>query len=252
MNSLQLFSLPTDLIRPNDNIFLHLEKALQQQKLSLQEGDIIAVSSKILSVSENQTYAFSKYSPSKKAHQYSKETHLSLEFCQAVIEESDSILGTCPGALLTINKNILIANAGIDKSNAPQGSLIIWPKDPQKSAQKLRTEIQNTHNINHIGIIVTDSHCLPMRQGTNGFALAISGFQGIIDERGKKDLYGNTYNITTRNIADGLACSANLLMGDTTEKVPLVLIRGAEVKFGEETGVLEINREDDIYRELLN
>jgi F420-0:gamma-glutamyl ligase len=69
-----------------------------------------------------------------------------------------------------------------------------------------------------------------LRTGTTGFALATSGFDAVIDERGKQDLFGNTMRITQRAVADGLAAAAVVVMGETNERIPAVLIRDTEIK----------------------
>lgn len=213
--------ITTDIIKPGDDLLSHLEEA------GLEEKDVLVVSSKVVSVCEGRTVSLSDYTPSSDAQEWAEKTGLPAEFCEAVLQEADTIIGGCPGAILTLKEGNFIANAGIDMSNTPAGTCILWPKDPMSSAQNL----QEALGFKELGIIISDSRCLPLRQGTVGFALAFAGMEPVIDERGQQGLYGNTYRVTQRNMVDGLAVAANLLMGDTDEKVPFVIVRDVELEF---------------------
>ena len=96
------------------------------------------------------------------------------------------------------------------------------------SADNIRKEFKKKLNVD-VGVIISDSHCVPLRTGTTGFALATSGFNAVIDERGKKDLFGKKIRITQRAVADGLASAAVVIMGETDERMPAVLIRNAPI-----------------------
>ena len=127
--------------------------------------------------------------------------------------------------------DILIANAGIDQSNAEEGKAIMWPKDPEKTTREIWNKLKKERKINNLGIIMNDSRCVPLRSGTIGFALATAGFEAVEDEIGKPDLFGKKMRVTKKAVADMLASAANFLMGDCSEAVPLVIIRDAKVKF---------------------
>jgi coenzyme F420-0:L-glutamate ligase/coenzyme F420-1:gamma-L-glutamate ligase len=124
---------------------------------------------------------------------------------------------------------VVIANAGVDQSNTPINTAILWPKDPSNTAQSLKNALILRFG-KQIGVILVDSQCFPLRRGTRGFTLAIAGLEGIIDERGKKDLFGKKMRITTVNIADQLAAAASSVMGERGQKVPVVIIRNAPIK----------------------
>jgi len=165
---------------------------------------------------------------SEKAKSLAKQYELEPGFVELVLQEADRVFGGVKRAMLTMKNNILIANAGVDHSNAPEDHAILWPKDPFLSADNIRKEFKKIFNVN-IGVIISDSHCSPLRTGTTGFALATSGFDAIIDERGKSDLFGKKMRITQRAIADALASAAVVVMGETDEKTPAVLIRDSNI-----------------------
>ncbi|MEM3526369.1 MAG: coenzyme F420-0:L-glutamate ligase, partial [Candidatus Jordarchaeaceae archaeon] len=170
-------------------------------------------------------------------------------FVELVIRESEKIYGGVYRAMLTLKDNILQANAGIDKSNVPSGYAVLLPENPTRSAHTIRNQIYEKTG-RKIGVIIADSRTQPLRLGTTGFALAVAGFKPVIDERGKKDIYGNVLRITRRAIADNLACAAEILMGEGSEQIPVVIIKGAPVEMTEEyidESQMIISREECMY-----
>jgi len=150
-------------------------------------------------------------------------------FVELVLQEADKVFGGVKHAILTMKNNILVANAGVDHSNAPGYHAILWPKNPSLSVDNIRKEFKKKLKVN-IGVVISDSHCSPLRTGTTGFALATSGFDAVMDERGKSDLFGKKMRITQRAIADGLASAAVVIMGETDEKIPAVLIKDVKIE----------------------
>ena len=144
-----------------------------------------------------------------------------------------------------------MANAGIDESNA-DGKLILLPKDCFVSAKKLRKELQKHYKVKKLGVLLTDSRLFPLRAGIVGVAVGYTGFKGVSDERGKKDLFGRKLRMTKVDIADSLATAAVLAMGEGAERKPLTVIEGAPVEFTERINRKEliIDIKDDLYRPL--
>ena len=134
-----------------------------------------------------------------------------------------------PGVLIVRHKLGLVgANAGIDQSNIDHGSAeeaLLLPADPDASATQLVDTIK-TRTGKQTGVIIADSMNRPWRMGTIGGAIGCAGVNVLDDHRGGTDLYGRELKVTLINRADALAGAATLLMGETTEKIPLVLIRG--------------------------
>lgn len=152
------------------------------------------------------------------------------DFRDLIRREADQVFDDSD-MMITLKNNILIPNAGIDKSNTPAGEVVLWPKDSFLSAQKLLTDLKKTFKIQKLGLIISDSHCQPLRWGTVGIALGWAGFAGVQDVRGEKDLYGKPMQYTRIAMADDLASAANILMGETNASIPFVLIRKAPVQF---------------------
>ena len=105
---------------------------------------------------------------------------------ELVIREADEIYGGMYGFVLTSIHNVLAPNAGIDKSNIPKGNVVLYPKRPLESIESLRNKFL-INSRKKIGIVLSDSRILPMRKGTVGIALAICGFEPVIDLKGLKD-----------------------------------------------------------------
>jgi coenzyme F420-0:L-glutamate ligase len=133
-------------------------------------------------------------------------------------------------AVLTLKQQMMTANSGIDNKNTPADCVILWPKDPPKSAKQIRDRIRQKTG-KRVGVLIVDSGLVPLRIGTIGLALAVAGFKPIRDSRGKKDLFGKPIVITRQAVADDLASAAHLLMGEATEKTPAVVIKNAPVDF---------------------
>ncbi|MEM3585887.1 MAG: coenzyme F420-0:L-glutamate ligase [Candidatus Jordarchaeaceae archaeon] len=245
-----LYPLHTKILVPGDNLTSIIIKEIENQRLPpLEDGDIIVITSKAVASTEGRIVKLSNVKPSEEAHRLAKETELEPEFVELVIRESEKIYGGVYRAMLTLKDNILQANAGIDKSNVPSGYAVLLPENPTRSAHTIRNQIYEKTG-RKIGVIIADSRTQPLRLGTTGFALAVAGFKPVIDERGKKDIYGNVLRITRRAIADNLACAAEILMGEGSEQIPVVIIKGAPVEMTEEyidESQMIISREECMY-----
>ncbi len=127
------------------------------------------------------------------------------------------------GHHFTITSNTLIASAGIDESNA-DGHYVLWPADPQKSANEIRAYLVKRFNLEKVGVIITDSTCTPLRYGTLGIVIGHSGFQALHDYRGQPDLFGRQLEFSRSSVAGGLAAAACVVMGEGNEQTPIVII----------------------------
>ena len=230
---MQLFPGKTPIIQANDNLVEILISSMKKQRLKPRNGDILVISSKVVALTEGRIVNYKTVNPSEKAKALAKQYDLEPGFVELVLQEADKIFGGVKRAILTMKNNVFIANAGVDHSNAPENYAILWPKNPSTSVDNIRKEFKKRLNVN-IGVIICDSHCSPLRTGTTGFALATSGFNAVVDERGKSDLFSKRMRITQRAIADGLASAAVVVMGETNEKIPAVLIRDVPIQLTEQ------------------
>lgn len=200
----------------------------------IKEKDILVISSKLVSLWKGLSV------PYKNARQ--KE--------RLIKQESAACLKT-KLAYLTLKSGMVMTNAGIDESNA-DGKLLLLPKDLYACADEIRRALCQKYGIKKLGIIITDSMILPLRSGVIGAACAYSGFQGVRDERGQKDLFGKPLEVTLVNLADALSAAAAVTMGERAERKPLCRIEEAPVKFVAKTNPTEIiyPPEQDLYAPL--
>ncbi len=231
-----IHSLKSKQVRPGDSIFERLLESLRGRRLNIKNGDIIVVSSKIVSLSENRLQPLSTIAPSRRAKTLGRKYSLPASFVQVVLDEADKVIGGVGGALLTIVSGDATANAGVDRKNAPDDSVVLWPRNPDLSAEKLRQEIHDRFKKN-VGVVIVDSRVTPLRLGTIGLAIGCSGFNPLRDFRGQRDIYGRRVMITLQALADGVAAASQLVMGEAGEKTPFALVRGAPVNFGSSSGI---------------
>lgn len=188
-------------------------------------------------MAEGRIVVLGEWSVSRRARFWAEKFRMSPHLAQVVLDEADEVLGGVRGFLLTLKGNILTANAGVDVKNSPTGTATLWPVQPDKSAAIIRGYFEQKSNA-RIGVVVVDSRVTPLRLGTTGLAIGLSGFRPIKDERGKPDLYGRPIKVTQTNLADDLAASAHLLMGERNERIGLVVIRNASISTNNDTSSL--------------
>lgn len=215
---MELLPLKSRLIKPKDDLFSVLEKTLKRAGKKLHNGDILVIASKVISVSE---------------HRIVECTSVLME-AKIAKQEADIWLGGKPYPF-AIKNGVLIPRSGIDSSNSEKNTLILWSKDFWKSAELLRKKIMQQWKLKKFGIVISDSTCRPLRWGVSGIALAWSGFEGVEDYRGKKDLFGKKLKVTRKAVADSLAAAAGMLMGEASEKIPFVLVRDSGATFTAKT-----------------
>ncbi len=201
----------------------------------LKEDSLVVVTSKIVALSERRT-----------AMVDNEETKENM-----IRSESEFAVQT-RYVWLTVKDGMVMANAGIDESNA-DGKLILLPKDSFQSAHLLRTALQRHFGVNRLGVLITDSRTMPLRAGVVGVALGYAGFRGIRDYRGTPDIFGRKFHFSRTDVADSLATAAVLVMGEGSEQRPLAIIEDSPAAFSEtiDREELRIDLEDDMYRPLL-
>lgn len=241
---IEFYGIKTPLIKASDkNIGDIILEALDSNEIKLQDRDIIIIASKIISITEGCQIPLNDITHIRQEAKITAETAgLDPRFVEVVFQEADEVLGAVPGAVLALRDNILQANAGVDQSNSGgEDYLIVLPRDPIRTAERLRKDITG-RTAKQIGVIIADSKTHPLRRGTSGFALAVAGFRPLIDDIGTQDLYGRSMHITTRAIADNLVCGGEILMGETTQRIPIVIARGCkEVTFEGPEEIKEYN-----------
>ena len=202
-------SIRTRVFQENEDLFSFILQHIKQ----INEDSILVVTSKIVALSEGRTALYKN-----------EKQKIAL-----IKKESDLTIKT-KIVWLAFKDGMVMANAGIDESNA-KGKLILLPKDSFKSAEILRRKLMHYFQLKNLGILITDSRLLPLRAGAVGMAVGYAGFEGVKNYIGKKDIFGRKLKMSKTDVADSLATSAVFCMGEGNEQQPLALIIDAPVHF---------------------
>ena len=211
------------------DLFDAISDAIKESEISIKEGDVLVISSKFVSNAQGRILSLNSVKTSNQSLLLSKKYRLKPEFAEVVIRESDEILGGISGFVISSADNILAPNAGIDKSNAKQGKIILYPFDPYLIAEQIRRKFFLKFFI-HIAVIIVDSRLMPARVGTTGVAIACAGIEPVLDVRSQKDLDGNSLKVTFQAVVDNLASIANHEMGEASESKPIAIVRDSGAK----------------------
>ena len=206
--------------------------SLIEEKLGgrLRDGDVLVISSKFVAVSEGRVVKLDSVKAGQRAKRLAAGNRMDERLCELVLRESDEVIGGIPGFVLASKDGLLAPNAGIDKSNVKRGSVVLYPRRPELSAWRVREALKFSRGIS-IGVVICDSRLSPTRRGTTGVAVASSGIEAVLDMRGRKDLFGNVLKVTSQGVADDLSSAAEILMGESDESTPIVIVRGLGREF---------------------
>jgi coenzyme F420-0:L-glutamate ligase/coenzyme F420-1:gamma-L-glutamate ligase len=240
------------MVEPGDDLPALIVAALTQQHMELVAGDILVIAQKIVSKAEGRTVALSTITPSAEAVELARETDKDPRLVELILRESNTVLRKKPGVLIVRNRlGIVGAQAGIDQStieHADGENALLLPEDPDASARQIRETIGARTGVRP-GVIVSDSMNRPWRLGSIGGAIGSAGILVLDDRRGGHDIYGRELKVTLVNRADSIATAAILVMGETTEKTPVALVRGFAAEDSAQTA-RDIIRplEEDMFR----
>jgi coenzyme F420-0:L-glutamate ligase/coenzyme F420-1:gamma-L-glutamate ligase len=214
------------------------------------DNDIIVIAETVVSKKEKIVIDKSDIIISENAIQLSKKLGKDPEVVQVILDESNEIVKLGPNFIVTETKHgFVCANSGVDESNTSKGIKPL-PKNPDKSSDEIRVEIEKITG-KKVGVIINDSMGRPFRKGSCGVAIGVSGVTALWDRRGEKDLFERTLKTTEVGISDELAAAASVVMGQSNEGIPLVIIRNAPVPFNGGTGKdLVRKKEEDVFRNL--
>ena len=231
--------IKTHKITTNDR---DLIKILDKYLSALPDRSVLAITSKIVSITEGRLVKMSDIDKDNLIKQ-----------AQFYLPREQNRYNVS----LTITRNMLAATAGIDESNG-NGYYILWPKYPQKTANKVREYLKKRFRLKKIGVIITDSKTTPLRWGVTAVALAYSGFKPLKDYIGKKDLFARKFEFEKLSIVDSLASAAAVVMGEGAEQTPMAIINDLPfVEFqdrnptAKELKGLKIKIDEDLYGSFL-
>ncbi len=202
---------------------------ISSSDLGFCDADVLVVAQKIISKAEARLVRLADVEASAEALELAKEVNKDPRLVELILRESRQLVRTAPGVIIVRHRlGIVCANAGIDQSNVDHSKgecALLLPLDPDRSARQLRDSLMKLSG-KRIGVIISDSINRPWRLGTVGIAIGSAGITVLDDRRGQSDMFGRELKVTMSNNADSIASSAMLIMGESTEKVPVVLVRG--------------------------
>jgi coenzyme F420-0:L-glutamate ligase/coenzyme F420-1:gamma-L-glutamate ligase len=246
-------------VRLGDDLAEKLQVALRHQKLKLQAGDILVVKHKIVSKAEGQIVQLSQVKPSRSAKEWAHKSGADARLVELALRESRRVvrkkmlrkkaLGKGRGVLITETRHGLVcANSGVDASNVDGGNrALLLPKDPDRSAARLRLKIKQTLGVS-IAVIISDSFGRPWREGLTEVAIGVAGMKPLLDYRGQRDPHGYRLRASYEAVADELACAAGLVCGKLN-RTPVGIVRGFKYQPGRGSARDLIRaKEDDLFR----
>jgi len=232
----------TRLVRNHDNLLQIIAESIP----ILPEKSILVVASKIVSTCEGRFVKKTTDDKSEKHELVKKEAEL-------YIDPHSSKYNL----MLTIKRNWIFVNAGIDESNA-DNQFILWPEDPQKSVNEIWKFLRSHYGVKEVGVTMSDSASMPLNWGVTGQAIAYCGFYPLKSYIGRPDLFGREMKMEQVNIMQSVTVAAVLEMGEGAESTPLGLVGDVRdvvfqdhVPAEEELKALKIEMEDDAYAPLL-
>jgi coenzyme F420-0:L-glutamate ligase/coenzyme F420-1:gamma-L-glutamate ligase len=241
-------------VRPGDDLLTILDEAARDAaNPSLQEGDVLIVAQKIVSKAENRYVDLTTVIPSTQAHELAQRCCKDPRLVELVLRESSEVIRCVPQVLIVRHRlGFVVANAGIDQSNLPQGGerALLLPKDPDQSATSLRDRLEQRHGF-RVAVLISDSFGRPWRLGVCGVCIGCAGLEPLVDLRGVRDRSGRPLEVTQIAVADQLCAAATLVCGEASEGRPMVIVRGVpSIYFATGRGAHELVRplHQDLFR----
>lgn len=238
-----------------DDLTGEILKALQRQDLILQDRDVLVVASKIVAKNQGRVVDYSQMEPGRKARALARIVDRDAGELEIMLQEGGRFLGAIPvkdkyaslasryfgqapaaaedalermPSLLFFQREDGSVNseAGIDESNVPgENTISLLPQSPHQTAANLAARLQGKTEA-EIGVIINDSEINVLRPGSSDIALGWWGLRQVSPHFGRKDRQGLAKFGGVDNIVDTLAATCGLLMGQTDQSLPAVLVRG--------------------------
>jgi coenzyme F420-0:L-glutamate ligase/coenzyme F420-1:gamma-L-glutamate ligase len=192
-------------VRPGDDI----AALIIETGVELRDGDVVVVTSKIVSKAEGRLVLGSR------------EDHLAAETVRVVARRGRT-------QIVQTRHGLVLAAAGIDESNVPDGTVALLPLDPDASARQIRSDLHDRLGVD-VAVLVTDTMGRPWRDGVVDSAIGAAGIEVLEDLRGSSDAFGHVLEVTVTAHADELAAAADLVKGKLSNR-PVAVIRGFAVR----------------------
>lgn len=234
-----------------DDVAALIAEALGRAGLKLERGDVLVIAQKIVSKAEGRTVDLATVTPSERARTLAVEVDKDPRLVELVLRESTEVVRHRKNVLVVAHRSgYVLANAGIDASNVGEGDnhVLLLPEDCNRSCRDIRSRLAERTGV-EAAVIINDSLGRAWRKGTVGTALGAAGLPALLDLIGTPDLFGRKLRVTEVGIADEMAAAASLLMGQSGEGTPVVLLRGLKLPMRDGSASELIRpREIDLFR----
>ena len=232
MSRLEIFGIEgIPEVRPGDRL-----APLIAARADLWEGDVVVVTQKVVSKAEGRLAAV--------------DSGDDTAFRKVVESESVRVLRRRGDLVISETASgFVCANAGVDRSNVPDGYVTLLPTDADRSARRIRDGLRAAFGV-EVGVIVSDTFGRPWRNGVVDVAIGCAGIAALVDLRGSTDALGRPLDVTEVAVADEIAAAAELVMGKA-RAVPVAVVRGVDPAWLRSSSVrAELVRSpaDDLFR----
>ncbi len=219
-------------IRPGDDLGALIADAVPD----LRAGDVVVVTSKIVSKAEGRLVAV----PAGQSRAQVREAAVSAEAVREVASRGRT-------RIVVTRHGFVLASAGVDTSNVPGDTVALLPLDSDASAARIRSSLEARFGV-PVAVVVTDTLGRPWRAGLTDAAIGVAGMGAVLDLRGSSDGFGNALEMTEIAIADEVAAAAELVMGKL-DGVPVAVVRGVALPPDDGRGVRALLRpaEEDMF-----
>ena len=244
--TVELLTLPgIPLVRQGDDLAALIGDAIGRAGIVPRDGDIVVLAQKIVSKAEGRLVDLATVTPRPEAIPLAAKVEKDPRLIELVLSEAATIVAARPGLLLVEHRlGFVMPNAGIDQSNVDPGHALLLPVDPHASAEALRSQLASRFGA-RIAVVINDSVSRAWRNGTCGIAIGCAGMPVLNDLRGTTDLVGRQLQFSITGYADELAAAASLVMGQSAEGTPVVVVRGLQWK-GVEGNVSDLLRRPSV------
>ncbi len=235
-------------VKKGDKLADLILEALAKQGFQLADGDIIVVTSKIVSKAEGRLIRLRDVEPSPTSLSYSKFLKIDPKKVEVILSDTRRVVRMVKGLVIAETRQGLIcANGGVDQSNVEIGMLALLPKNPDRSARRLAYDLKRKAHVN-VAVVITDTFGRPWREGQINIAIGVAGLIPLRSYFGRKDIFGYELKVTNVAIADEIASASELVMGKL-DGVPMAVVRGYKYEKGKGSARKLVRRASrDIFR----
>ncbi|WP_062383493.1 coenzyme F420-0:L-glutamate ligase [Demequina iriomotensis] len=201
-------------VRPGDDLAAAIAEALTRSGRPAADGDVLVIASKVVSKAEGRLVAAAD-----------REEAISAEAARLVASRPRA--DGAATRIVETRHGFVMAAAGVDVSNVPDGYVLLLPEDPDGSSRSLAEELRERTGA-RIGVVVTDTFGRPWRQAQTDLAIGAAYVRVVDDHRGTPDQEGRTLTVSVTALVDELAGAADLVKGKAGG-TPVAVVRGLDV-----------------------